>query len=241
MPERYEIRGQNLPDGNKALSPKDIYNLNKNFSTIGLEVFGSADFVKTVKKEVGALEKKTDEIILSVEGKVGENEIVSAINLSPEEIKIQSSKISIEGLTTINENFKVLLDGSIEAVNAKLSGSITATRMVAPSNSSLYGEIGITGDNSVGLGLFDTRYGAEAFCEMLESEDRQGFLIRDRANRIRFAATNDRTVLGDLNGVMFLGSMGGQAVLNSPDTNTYVSVKNGAIKIVVNGITKASW
>lgn len=72
MPERYEIRGQNLPDGNKALSPKDIYNVNKNFETIGFEVFGNINFTKKVKKEVDVLEEKTEAIIATV-GDIQEN------------------------------------------------------------------------------------------------------------------------------------------------------------------------
>lgn len=42
-------------------------------------------------------------------------------------LEIAADNISIEGLTTINGNFKVLLDGTIEAVNAQLSGSFTST------------------------------------------------------------------------------------------------------------------
>ena len=58
--------------------------------------------------------------------KVGENEVISAINLTSEAAKIIASRIQLEGLVTANNNFKVLLDGSIEAVNGKFSGTITA-------------------------------------------------------------------------------------------------------------------
>lgn len=56
--------------------------------------------------------------------KVSKNEIISAINLSPEITSIKSNKIKLEGLVTANENFKVLEDGSIVAVNASLTGNI---------------------------------------------------------------------------------------------------------------------
>ena len=61
------------------------------------------------------------------------DELISLINLSPENAKIQAGKlakikapqIELEGLTTVNNRgFKVLLDGSIETVNAKLTGDI---------------------------------------------------------------------------------------------------------------------
>ncbi len=60
-------------------------------------------------------------------GKVDTDKVVSAINVSPEEIKIQSSKITLEGIVTANSRFKILTDGSMEAVNGKFSGTITAS------------------------------------------------------------------------------------------------------------------
>jgi hypothetical protein len=65
-----------------------------------------------------------------VELKVDASGVISAINLSSEGIKIAASNISLEGIVTVNGNFKVLLDGSIEAVNGKFSGNITASSFV---------------------------------------------------------------------------------------------------------------
>jgi len=59
-------------------------------------------------------------------GKVGTNEIVSRINQTAEQVKIQASKISLEGLVTVNSRFKILADGSMEATNGIFSGNITA-------------------------------------------------------------------------------------------------------------------
>lgn len=56
--------------------------------------------------------------------KVGNDEVISKINDSPEEITIQAERIKFEGLVTANENFKILEDGSIEAQNAKFSGNV---------------------------------------------------------------------------------------------------------------------
>ena len=53
-------------------------------------------------------------------------DLASQINLSPEKIKIKSSKIELEGLTTINDKFKVLEDGSVEAVDGKFTGILNA-------------------------------------------------------------------------------------------------------------------
>jgi len=60
-------------------------------------------------------------------GKVGTTEIISKINQTAEAIKIQASKIKLEGLVTANSNFKILTDGSIEAKNATISGTITSS------------------------------------------------------------------------------------------------------------------
>lgn len=66
-----------------------------------------------------------NQITSEVSKKVGNDEIISKINQTPEEIKIQANKITLEGIITANNNFKVLKDGSIEAKNGKFSGELT--------------------------------------------------------------------------------------------------------------------
>lgn len=61
------------------------------------------------------------------EGMVQKKKIISEINQSAEEISIKAEKISLEGLVTANQNFKVLTDGSIEAKNGKFTGDLTTT------------------------------------------------------------------------------------------------------------------
>jgi len=77
------------------------------------------------KVELGSAFTITDEKITSeVSKKVGYDEIKSAINQSAEEIKIQAKDISLEGLVTANGYFKILEDGSFEAINGTFSGDI---------------------------------------------------------------------------------------------------------------------
>lgn len=59
-----------------------------------------------------------------ISSKVNKDGIISEINQSAEQVKIAANKIKFEGVVTANENFKILQDGSIEAVNAKLTGDI---------------------------------------------------------------------------------------------------------------------
>jgi hypothetical protein len=65
--------------------------------------------------------QQADLILLRVE----KNGVISAINLSPETVKIHANNIELEGIVTANSNFKILLDGSIEAVNGKFNGVIS--------------------------------------------------------------------------------------------------------------------
>lgn len=81
---------------------------------------------------------------------VSKDGIVSAINLSEEMIQIEASKIKLEGVVTVNGNFKVGLDGSIEATNGKFKGDISASNITGSTirGSHIYGTyIGTTEDN----------------------------------------------------------------------------------------------
>ena len=53
--------------------------------------------------------------------------IVSKINQTASTITIDAQHIKLEGIVTANSNFKVLLDGSIEANNGKFTGNIQAS------------------------------------------------------------------------------------------------------------------
>lgn len=61
------------------------------------------------------------------EDQVEKAKIISEINQSPEQISIKASKISLEGIVTANEKFKILEDGSMEATSGKFGGDIDAT------------------------------------------------------------------------------------------------------------------
>ena len=71
-----------------------------------------------------AITQTANSINLEVSKKVDEDEVIAAINLTNEEAKINAEKITLEGIVTANENFKVLEDGSIEAVNGKFTGNV---------------------------------------------------------------------------------------------------------------------
>ena len=62
----------------------------------------------------------------SISTKVSKGSIISEINQSAEAVSIIASKINLNGVVTANENFKILSDGSMEAVNGKFAGNLTA-------------------------------------------------------------------------------------------------------------------
>lgn len=62
----------------------------------------------------------------SIITKVSKGSIISEINQSAEAISINASKINLNGVVTANDNFKILTDGSMEAVNGKFGGELTA-------------------------------------------------------------------------------------------------------------------
>lgn len=81
------------------------------------------------------VKKDVAEISLEVGSKVGKNEVISAINLSPESATIQSSKINLQGYVTVSDlsgsgtttiNGSNITTGSISA-NRVTGGTLTGT------------------------------------------------------------------------------------------------------------------
>lgn len=120
------VYGVKFEKGNKATdwtpAPEDV----------------DADISQIETRITSAEQKITNDAIVStvrsstlykndLNGKVDSTEIISTINQTAESIKIQASKIKLEGLVTVNSYFKILTNGSIEAVNGKFTGTITAT------------------------------------------------------------------------------------------------------------------
>lgn len=84
-----------------------------------------------LKTETQSFISLTDEIRLQVSKKVGQNEIISAINLSDEEAVIDSSKISLKGqkidltsdlIEIKSDNFSLTSDGVVDAQSGTIGG-----------------------------------------------------------------------------------------------------------------------
>lgn len=105
------------------------------------------------KLEIG---NKATDWSLAPEEVVNKENIISCINQTPEEISIQASKISLEGLITANSNFKILLDGSVETIGGKIGGwTIDQTSLKSYKNNISFTEgdsvdyYTLTGDSTV--------------------------------------------------------------------------------------------
>lgn len=79
------------------------------------------------------------------------NNVVSKINLGREGIAINAAQINLNGVVTANNNFKILSDGSMEAVNGKFSGAIT----VGGANNAS-GSITVNDANNQTIGTFNS-------------------------------------------------------------------------------------
>lgn len=145
----------------------EISNARKTFAQIQQEETESVkDEVVTIAKnytdEITArIEKTSEGIILEVSKKVGEDEIISKINQSPEEITIAASKINLNGAITANNNVTIGTDGKLTAVNAEVSGKVSASTMKAAKTYYItdvdFGdEVAVI--QSIGDGTSDTEY-----------------------------------------------------------------------------------
>lgn len=94
------------------------------------------------KKE--ASQKITDTAIINTvtasaswKGKADKDELISQINQTAEAVKIQAGKISLEGLVTANNYFKINTNGSFETVKGTIGGWTVATTTLKSKNGNI--------------------------------------------------------------------------------------------------------
>ena len=88
-----------------------------------IETFATQGNLENAVVELDSEIKQTaSEINLEVSKKVGNDEIISKINQTPESVTIDASKININGTVSANGNFKVDRNGNMECNNAKFNG-----------------------------------------------------------------------------------------------------------------------
>ena len=133
-----------------------------------LEEYATTEELTDVVTEMtSTITQTAEEISLEVSTKVGEDEIISKINQSAEEITIQADKISLEGYTTINEGFAIDEEGNASIANGSVcinsdgiqmadgtsivGGDGIYTNLQFHSTSNYNGFIGYYGDTTTGF------------------------------------------------------------------------------------------
>ena len=128
-----------------------LYKLNQNLEYMFAHLNPEDNFSEEARLIYVAQGDRQSKIEVSLEQidlrMVDKDNVIAAINLSEEGVKIQGEKISMEGVVTVNNYFRVNLDGSIEATNGQFSGNITASNM--SSSSITLGGSGNTGKLTV--------------------------------------------------------------------------------------------
>lgn len=84
---------------------------------ISAEVSRKLQSYSTTEQMNSAIRQTADSINTEVSKKVNGDEIISKINQSAENVSIEANKINLNGAVTANQNFKIGLDGSMEALS----------------------------------------------------------------------------------------------------------------------------
>lgn len=101
--------------GNNYISIKEYQNWNIEatyiFNNELNDLYATQVYMSSVIKQL------SDEILIEVSKKVGDDELISKINLTPETIKIIASRLALEGYTTINGGFSIDEEGNASIAN----------------------------------------------------------------------------------------------------------------------------
>ena len=162
--------------------------------------------------------------------KVGDNEIISKINQSPEQITIQANKLSLLGYTTINDGFKVNLDGTFEAAGATIAGSLK-TKSGTKSVEMTSGMLQFVRNGNTLFSLdYDSGLGGIALNAYNNNGVRQVRITGagGPSSGIRLYDTDGTTIIGEMNcsGEMQVGTSAGNKL--TYDTANGLSVYGGA-------------
>lgn len=124
---------EELKNGNKTMYSR-LSSMEIDLKSITLAV--SSSEYKDINGVLNAITQSHAAIKINsqeIELKVSKDSILSSINQSAEDVTINANKINLNGIVTANENFKILLDGSMEARNGSFDGEITTDSITVKS------------------------------------------------------------------------------------------------------------
>lgn len=126
-------------DSRIDLASSRIDNLTGDLRSAEIRIDGADASISLVATDVNKLQGRMTTAELNIDAanseialKVSNSDytaatIVAKINGSESTVKVQADHIKLEGLTTINDYFKILSDGSMVATNGTFTGSINAS------------------------------------------------------------------------------------------------------------------
>ena len=136
-----------------------------------------------------------------IESKVSKDGIISSINQSAEEIKIQSNKIKLEGYTTINDGFSIDEQGNMTANNGTFNGLISSGKIEVGdgyTESNPYLSVGNLDDgiNPYGVYIWDNGlsvidYRGESYEPLIRTEKISGGYAQLKGNHVDAFAFNN--------------------------------------------------
>ena len=166
-----------------------------------------------------AMELSLEGISLSM---VDKDNVVSAINLSKEGVKIQGDKITLEGVITANSDFRITLDGSMEARNGTFQGDISASNITGSTVTGGTITAGGTDDSSITVN--DKDGNPVAILNKLGVDVRAGSI---KGANVEVGGT------GNTNGTLIVRNASGAAVVTL--NNEGIKIINGALSVTGGG------
>lgn len=101
----------------------------KRYITNGYQTLDGMKDYSSTEEVSSMIRSSADNIMLAVNSKVGQDEVVNALNISTEGIAIKGNRLTID-----STNFKLSEDGRITCADATLSGDIKASSFVSEFN-----------------------------------------------------------------------------------------------------------
>lgn len=150
------------------------------------------------------------EITQEVSKKVGEDEIISSINQSAEEVQINANKISLEGAVTVNGGFEIDEEGNMIAKNGTFTGGniklsddgniANATLTISNDgnvNSILSNAIYMLGANENVVDIYNAQDSTRMGLIMFNKEQTKGadFTVRNDESRLQLYQEGSSTVI----------------------------------------------
>lgn len=115
----YITLGQNNFEFNGVMKQTFETTIDKQEKSVNMTIASDETKYQRIKQTI---DNVNGELTIEISKKVGNDEVISRINASPEQVSIKANKISLEGVITANEGFMIDKKGNATMNNAKIKG-----------------------------------------------------------------------------------------------------------------------